>query len=145
LANIIDVTNFFIAIANERDRTLYFPYYVVTIDEDFSTISDFDPEKSLTGFVVFHRKPLLLKRKASGACRQRRGVGTDSCDNYAKFRKSAMSVIYDFINEKLMKWARRKYKQLLRRKKRSGQWLRKLYLQHPRLFSHWRVWKWMAE
>lgn len=64
---------------------------------------------------------------------------------YGKFRKSSMSAIYDYINEKLMKWARGKFKLLKRRKKRSGQWIRELYSQNPRLFVHWRVWKWVAE
>lgn len=64
---------------------------------------------------------------------------------YGKFNKSSMSAIYDYINEKLMKWARRKYKLLKRRKTKSGKWLRELYQQSPWLFAHWRVWKWVAE
>lgn len=64
---------------------------------------------------------------------------------YGRFRKSSMSTIYDYINGKLIKWARRKCKHLQRRKWRSGQWLRELYLQNPALFAHWRVWSWMAE
>ena len=56
-----------------------------------------------------------------------------------------MSALYDDINEKLMKWARRKFKHLKRRKKRSGQWMRELYAQNPCLFAHWQVWKWVAE
>jgi len=64
---------------------------------------------------------------------------------YGRFRKSEMSAIYDYINEKLMKWVRRKYKLLKRRKTKSGQWLRELYRQSPWLFAHWRVWKWVAE
>jgi RNA-directed DNA polymerase len=64
---------------------------------------------------------------------------------YARFRKSAMSPIYDYINEKLMKWARRKYKHLQRRKTRSSTWLKQLYREQPDLFAHWRVWSWMAE
>lgn len=64
---------------------------------------------------------------------------------YGMFRKSAMSTIYDYINEKLIQWARRKYKHLQRRKWRSGRWLRKLYLQNPALFAHWRIWSWVAE
>ena len=40
---------------------------------------------------------------------------------YGKFRKSSMSAIYDYINAKLIKWARRKYKPLQRRKWRADQ------------------------
>lgn len=64
---------------------------------------------------------------------------------YGMFSKSAMSTIYDYINGKLIQWARRKYKHLQRRKWRSGRWLRKLYMQNPALFAHWRVWSWVAE
>jgi RNA-directed DNA polymerase len=64
---------------------------------------------------------------------------------YGKFRKSSMSAIYDYINGKLINWARRKFKNLQRRKWRAGKWLRKLYLQNPALFAHWRVWSWVAE
>ena len=56
-----------------------------------------------------------------------------------------MFAVYNYINGKLIKWARRKYKHLERRKKRSDQWLRELYLQNPGLFAHWRVWSWVAE
>ena len=63
LGKIIDVTNFYFAIVNEKKHTLYFPYYVDTIDEDFSPITNFDPNDSLTGFVVSNRKPLLLEKE----------------------------------------------------------------------------------
>ncbi len=64
---------------------------------------------------------------------------------YGKFRKSAMSAIYSYINDKLLSWARRKFKSLKRRKWRASQWLRELYRQCPTLFAHWRVWSWVAE
>ncbi len=74
LGDVIDVTNFFIAIVNEREKTLYFPYYVDTIDEDFSPVVNFDPKDSLTGFVVSNRKPLLLKREKLQELASRNGV-----------------------------------------------------------------------
>jgi len=60
LGLILDVSNFFIAIVNSREKTLYFPYYADSRDTDFSPISNFDTSDSLTGLVVLHRKPLLL-------------------------------------------------------------------------------------
>ncbi len=60
LGQIIDVTNFFIAIVDQEKRTLYFPYYSDTVDDDFSPITDFDTESSLTGLVVMEKKPVLL-------------------------------------------------------------------------------------
>jgi len=64
---------------------------------------------------------------------------------YGRFRKSAMSPIYSYTNDKLMKWTRRKYKNLQRRKTHSGSWLQSVYRRQPTLFAHWRVWNWVAE
>ena len=61
LGLIIDVTNFFIAIVNSKKKTLHFPYWVDSVDDDFSSITDFDTADSLTGLVVLHKKPLLLR------------------------------------------------------------------------------------
>ena len=63
LSSIIDVTNFFIALVDSKERTLNFPYYVDTEDEDFSPITNFDANDSLTGLVVSHKRPILLKKK----------------------------------------------------------------------------------
>lgn len=64
---------------------------------------------------------------------------------YGRFRKSSMSAVYDYINTKLINWAKRKFKKLQRRKWRAGQWLREVYKRYPTLFAHWRVWNWVAE
>lgn len=74
VGGIIDVTNFFIAIVSEKKHTLYFPYYVDTVDEDFSPITDFNPKDSLTGFVASTRKPLLLKKEKLQEMSQQNGV-----------------------------------------------------------------------
>jgi transcriptional regulator with GAF, ATPase, and Fis domain len=37
LKRIIDVSNFFIAIVDTKERTLHFPYFVDTVDDDFSS------------------------------------------------------------------------------------------------------------
>ena len=63
LGSIIDVTNFFIAIVDRNKRTLYFPYFVDTVDQDFSPLDDFDTESSLTGLVVTEQRSILLKTK----------------------------------------------------------------------------------
>jgi PAS domain S-box-containing protein len=62
LDNILDVTNFFIAVVESKTNTLFFPYFVDTIDENFYPITDFNTSGSLTGMVVLHKKPLLLKK-----------------------------------------------------------------------------------
>ncbi|MBU8909933.1 MAG: PAS domain S-box protein [Desulfobacterales bacterium] len=64
LSRIIDVTNFFIAMVDIKTRTLHFPYYVDTGgDEDFPPITDFNEDDSLTGLLVFRRRPVLLKKR----------------------------------------------------------------------------------
>jgi len=74
LSSIIDATNFFIAIVNSEKKTLYFPYYVDTVDDDFSPITDFDTGHSLTGLVVLRREPMLLRNRQLQERAQRKGI-----------------------------------------------------------------------
>ncbi|WP_457577080.1 PAS domain S-box protein [Desulfomarina sp.] len=63
LGTIIDATNFFIALVDSRQKMLSFPYYVDIKDKDCSPIHEFDPEKTLTGEVVFKQKPVLFRER----------------------------------------------------------------------------------
>ncbi len=63
LSRIMNVSNFFIAIVDMEEHSLYFPYYVDTVDDNFTPISNFDTQDSLTGLVITQRKPILLKAK----------------------------------------------------------------------------------
>ncbi len=63
LGNIMDVTNFFIALVDIKKRTLHFPYHEDTGDDDFLPITNFNADDSLTGLVVSQRRPVLLKKK----------------------------------------------------------------------------------
>jgi len=74
LNEIIDVTNFFIAIVSEKDHRLYFPYYIDSVDENSSAIREFDPEKSLTGLVVAERRGILLHHDKLAALAEKNGV-----------------------------------------------------------------------
>ncbi len=74
LADVIDVTNFFIAIVDLEKRTLHFPYHVDVTDDDFQTITDFDVNNSLTGLVVIKGRPVLLKKKELEARAAQNGV-----------------------------------------------------------------------
>nr|WP_134143719.1 group II intron maturase-specific domain-containing protein [Paraburkholderia sp. BL6665CI2N2] len=58
---------------------------------------------------------------------------------YGAFYRTAMHSLFGYIDLRLMRWARRKYKGLRQRKRRSAEWLRKMKRVHPRLFVHWRV------
>ncbi len=64
LGSIIDVTNFFIAIVDREQRTLYFPYHVDTVDNNYPSITDFHTGSSLTGMVVEERRPIFLETEA---------------------------------------------------------------------------------
>jgi len=74
LGKVVDVTNFFIAIVNEKEHTLYFPYFVDTVDDDFSPLTDFDPKDSLTGLVVSTRESVLIKEKKLKELAEKKGV-----------------------------------------------------------------------
>ena len=63
LGRVMDVTNFFIAMVNQKGKTLFFPYHVDIEDDDFGPITDFDTHNSLTGMVVLKKNPLLLKKE----------------------------------------------------------------------------------
>jgi hypothetical protein len=50
-----------------------------------------------------------------------------------------MRELFQYIDNKLEQWARRKYKTLSRHKRRSVEWLSRVKKGRPGLFIHWRV------
>jgi RNA-directed DNA polymerase len=58
---------------------------------------------------------------------------------FGAFYQTAMYRLLQFIDQKLMRWARRKYKTLWRHRTRSAEWLGWMKNESPGLFSHWRV------
>jgi Uri superfamily endonuclease len=58
---------------------------------------------------------------------------------FGAFYRTAMHRLNRYIDERLEQWARRKYKTLLRRKRRSVDWLRRMKNESPRMFHHWSV------
>ena len=58
---------------------------------------------------------------------------------YGAFYQTAMHRLFGYLDRKLERWARRKYKTLSRHKRRSAEWLRKMKEVSPQLFAHWRV------
>lgn len=58
---------------------------------------------------------------------------------YGAYYQSAMHGFFRYLDRKLARWARRKYKTLSRHKRRSAEWLRKMRDASPRLFFHWTV------
>jgi len=61
------------------------------------------------------------------------------CNYYGAFYRTAMHRLFRYIDQRLEQWARRKYKTLLRRKRRSVDWLRRMKNEFPRMFHHWSV------
>ena len=57
---------------------------------------------------------------------------------YEAFYKSEMQALYQYLDQKLEQWARRKYKSLVRHKQRSIDWLSKMKEKLPELFVYWR-------
>ena len=74
LSRIIDVTNFYIAIVDSKKCSLNFPYHVDTTDDDFSSITNFNTDDSLTGMVTSKREPILLKTEELKQINSQKGV-----------------------------------------------------------------------
>jgi RNA-directed DNA polymerase len=58
---------------------------------------------------------------------------------YGAFYRTAMFDLARYIDRTLERWAGRKFKRLLRRQRRSQQWLRRMKEAAPDLFYHWRM------
>ena len=56
---------------------------------------------------------------------------------YSHFYKSALYPLYDHIDQKLVQWARRKYRKLAGKPTRARAWLQRVVSRQPRLFVHW--------
>jgi len=57
---------------------------------------------------------------------------------YGAFYRTAMAGLVHHIDQKLEHWARRKYKPLAGRHRRSADWLSKMKKVFPQMFIHWR-------
>lgn len=58
---------------------------------------------------------------------------------YGCFYKTEMRQLSEYINQRLVTWARRKYKKLKCHKQRSFEWLSRVAKRQPRLFFHWQM------
>ncbi|HNC85260.1 MAG TPA: group II intron reverse transcriptase/maturase [Nitrospira sp.] len=58
---------------------------------------------------------------------------------YGAFYQTAMHGLFQYIDRKLERWARRKYKSLSQHKRRSAEWLGKMKQVLPQTFTHWSV------
>ena len=58
---------------------------------------------------------------------------------YGYFNKTALRRVFESFEATLARWARRKYKKLLRHEGRSFRWLQRVARRQPDLFIHWRA------
>jgi len=58
---------------------------------------------------------------------------------YGKFRKSAMNSIFQWLNKRLIRWARKRYKRYKTSIRRAYQWFTRVREQFPGLFYHWQI------
>jgi group II intron reverse transcriptase/maturase len=56
---------------------------------------------------------------------------------YSHFYQSALYRLYDHIDQKLVRWAQRKYRKLAGKPTWARAWLKKVVGRQPRLFVHW--------
>lgn len=56
---------------------------------------------------------------------------------YSHFYKSALCRLYDHIDQKLVRWAQRKYRKFAGKPTKARGWLKKVVRRQPRLFVHW--------
>jgi len=56
---------------------------------------------------------------------------------YGKFRKVCLKHFLHYLNVRLLKWIRNKYKSLRYRIKAAKMWLKNVYKSNPNLFAHW--------
>jgi len=57
---------------------------------------------------------------------------------FGRYRRSELYQVWRHFNQRLVAWARRKYKSLRRSKSKAVKWLRRIALREPGLFAHWR-------
>jgi PAS domain S-box-containing protein len=60
LGDIIDLSNFYIALYHKKDNAIEFPYFVDEYDEDYYYIEKFTETNSLTGEVILTGEPVFL-------------------------------------------------------------------------------------
>lgn len=56
---------------------------------------------------------------------------------YGRFYPTAMRRVFDHFDQRLLRWARRKYRKLAQYPRRGRRWLQKMVTRQPRLFIHW--------
>lgn len=79
LSRIVDTTNFYIALYDEKEDQLCFPYAVDMVDEHYTPVLSLSTKASLTGEVIRSAKPMLINREEIIDFHQRAGREIPRC------------------------------------------------------------------
>jgi len=58
---------------------------------------------------------------------------------YGKYRRSDLNRLWEILNNRLIRWARKRFKRLKRSTRLASKWIRGVYNSNPSLFLHWRI------
>lgn len=79
LSTVIDTTNFYIALYEERDDSLSFPYIVDSVDLCYPPVINVSRTASLTADVIRSQAPLLIRKAETLARRAASGLLIPAC------------------------------------------------------------------
>ncbi|MDP2088608.1 MAG: PAS domain S-box protein [Flavobacteriaceae bacterium] len=63
LGNLLDTSNFYIALYNQEKDTISIPYFIDDLDGEFEDKDEFEAEGTLTNYVIKTKKPLLATKE----------------------------------------------------------------------------------
>jgi PAS domain S-box-containing protein len=76
---VIDASNFFIALYDEKNDSLSFPYIVDSVDTCYPPALNVSNTASLTAWVIREKRPMLLRKEEITAFRQQCNLIVPSC------------------------------------------------------------------
>ena len=57
---------------------------------------------------------------------------------YSKFYPTVLTALYKYIDDRICRWAKKKFKSLRKQIKASFKWLKTIYSRNQTLFEHWK-------
>ncbi len=79
LSRIVDTTNFYIALYNEQDDSLDFPYAVDLVDQRYSSLTSLSTKATLTGKIIYSGQPILIDRDGIRDFHDQTGLEIPQC------------------------------------------------------------------
>lgn len=58
---------------------------------------------------------------------------------YGRYYRSMLHPIFQHLDQRLIRWACRKYKKLRTHRRRAAHWLRRISMREPKLWAHWEI------